>query len=291
MQILTSLILVLYSVRVASSATLLEVAKKLNGNKFEKLLSSAGLTDMLSGTGPFTLFVPSDDAFKQLPKGVLKKIKQDKDLLKSVMRYHILSWKLYDREFSNEQRIVTLNDNMKIKINFYGDTMTVDGSKVLHRNQNASNGLIHVIDRFLYQLPSQNALQFLASHQEFTRYVNLFFPVGLDDLLKDGPHTIFAPTNEAFDEIPKVLLVKLIQDREKLIEALKYSMVKGTRFKAGIRNGSMATIEGRFIEVSSKSGQMMLDDTVLDRPDIPVVNGVIHVVSRVLLPPHVYPIK
>lgn len=62
--------------------------------------------------------------------------------------------------------------------------MTVNGANVLKGDQKASNGVIHVIDRWLYQLPNQNALQYLTSHQEFTKYVNLFFPVGLEDLLK-----------------------------------------------------------------------------------------------------------
>lgn len=76
---------------------------------------------MSFSSGPFTLFVPTDDAFKQLPKGVLKTIKKDKALFRAIMRYHTLSWKLYVKEFTDEQRIVTLNDNMKMKINFYGD--------------------------------------------------------------------------------------------------------------------------------------------------------------------------
>ncbi|CAG2194928.1 BIGH3 [Mytilus edulis] len=215
---------------LSSAETIPELAEKLNGLKFIRLLDDVGLTDMLSGTGPFTVFVPTDNAFDALADGVLNKIMKDKELLKSVLLFHILSWKIYTKELKNEKRIPTLNNNMKVRINLYNKKIVIDGSKVLLADQNATNGVIHVIDKVLVPLPSQNMLQYLASDGEFYKFVHSFVKVKLERKLIDGPFTLFAPTDTAFDQFPPYLLIKLVSDDKKLTDALNYHLVKGTLF-------------------------------------------------------------
>lgn len=271
---------------LSSAETIPELAEKLNGLKFIRLLDDVGLTDMLSGTGPFTVFVPTDNAFDALADGVLNKIMKDKELLKSVLLFHILSWKIYTKELKNEKRITTLNNNMKVRINLYNKKIVIDGSKVLLADQNATNGVIHVIDKVLVPLPSQNMLQYLASDGEFYKFVHSFVKVKLERKLIDGPFTLFAPTDTAFDQFPPYLLIKLVSDEKTLTDALNYHLVKGTLYTAGLTNGMvLQTVEGRSLNITMNPDKLMVNDCKITTADISVVNGVIHVIDTVLLPP------
>ncbi|XP_071138666.1 transforming growth factor-beta-induced protein ig-h3-like [Mytilus edulis] len=269
---------------LSNAQTIPELAEKLGAKTLVKLVTDAGLADTLSGQGPFTVFGPTDAAFAALPPAVLNKLMNDKQLLKSVLLFHVLSGKVYSSQLTNDMTATTLN-GAKARINIYGQTVAVDGSKVVLADQNATNGVIHVIDQVLAEIPTQNIVQFAASQKDFSSLVYAVVRANLGATLSGGPFTLFAPTNEAFNKLPPDAINKLLQNQTALIDVLTYHVVKGTVYSVGLSNGMVPTVEGKSVKVELSSGGVMINDAKVTMANVPVTNGVIHVIDTVLLPP------
>lgn len=112
-----------------------------------KLIASAGLTETLDGPGPFTLFAPSDDAFKALPAKTLADLATDKAALKSVLTYHVLPGKLSSAEVKNGNLKSVQGANLALSK--AGTFVTVEDAVVQQPDVAATNGVIHIIDKVL----------------------------------------------------------------------------------------------------------------------------------------------
>ena len=114
-------------------------------------LTAAGLIDTLKGAGPFTVFAPNDAAFAKIPKADLDALLADKEKLKAVLLYHVVSGKVMAAD------VMKLKDGAKVKtvadkeltVGIKGKSVMVDESKVIKTDIKASNGVIHVIDTVL----------------------------------------------------------------------------------------------------------------------------------------------
>jgi uncharacterized surface protein with fasciclin (FAS1) repeats len=112
------------------------------------LVKQAGLAETLSGAGPYTVFAPTDAAFKKVPKKTLKALGKDKAKLKAVLLYHVASGRLAAKRVVKRSSIKTLNGK-RVKIRVRGRNVFVNRSKVVTADVRASNGIIHVINRVL----------------------------------------------------------------------------------------------------------------------------------------------
>ena len=111
-------------------------------------LTEAGLVDALKGDGPFTVFAPTDDAFKKLPDGVLESLLQDKEALKNVLLYHVVSGDITSKQIVKLSEAMTL-DGSDVKIKVDDGKVMVNNAQVIGADVMASNGVIHVIDTVL----------------------------------------------------------------------------------------------------------------------------------------------
>ena len=111
-------------------------------------LTEAGLVDALKGDGPFTVFAPTDDAFKKLPKGALDNLLKDKEALKNVLLYHVVSGNVSSKDVVKLDKATTLNGS-DIKIKTVDGKVMINNSQVTTADVQASNGIIHVIDTVL----------------------------------------------------------------------------------------------------------------------------------------------
>ena len=111
-------------------------------------LTEAGLVDALKGKGPFTVFAPTDDAFKKLPKGALDNLLKDKEALKNVLLYHVVSGNVASTDVVKLDKATTLNGS-DVKIKTVDGKVMINDSKVTAADVKASNGIIHVIDTVL----------------------------------------------------------------------------------------------------------------------------------------------
>jgi len=119
-------------------------------NTLAKALTAAGLVETLKGKGPFTVFAPTDDAFAKLPAGTLEDLlkPENKEKLKSILTYHVVSGKLKAAAVIKLKTIKTVN-GQDLKITVKDGTVMVDNAKVTKTNIMCSNGVIHVIDAVL----------------------------------------------------------------------------------------------------------------------------------------------
>jgi uncharacterized surface protein with fasciclin (FAS1) repeats len=113
-------------------------------------VKEAGLVDVLKGKGPFTVFAPTDAAFKKLGDDKLKEVVKNKELLKTILLAHVVQGKaVYAKD------VVGLDgkevNGFKIAANTGG--VTIGDAKVTKTDIKASNGVIHVIDTVL--IPKQ----------------------------------------------------------------------------------------------------------------------------------------
>jgi uncharacterized surface protein with fasciclin (FAS1) repeats len=119
--------------------------------KFKTLVSlvqQAGLADTLATGGTFTVFAPTDAAFAKVPKSTLSKLAANPDQLKSVLLYHVVKGELRAKRVVKRSSIKTLN-GARVKVKVRRGTVKVNNARVLAANVDASNGVIHVINRVL----------------------------------------------------------------------------------------------------------------------------------------------
>ena len=112
-----------------------------------RLIAQAGLTETLRGPGPFTVFAPTDEAFKVVPAKTLAGLGSDKELLKSVLTYHVVPAAMPAATVKNGN-VKTVN-GANLAMSKAGDIVTVEDAVVLTADVVATNGVVHVIDRVL----------------------------------------------------------------------------------------------------------------------------------------------
>ena len=113
-------------------------------------LQAAGLVEALKGPGPFTVFAPTDDAFRKLPAGTVETLlkPENKDQLRAILTYHVVSGALTGAQAMKISSAKTLNGE-ELKITDHDGTLMVNNAKVVKADIPASNGVIHVIDTVL----------------------------------------------------------------------------------------------------------------------------------------------
>lgn len=119
----------------------------------------------------------------------------------------------------------------------------------------------------------------------FTTLVTAVEAAGLEETLSDGgPFTVFAPTDEAFAELPEGTIDSLLAEPGRLAEVLTYHVVPGRVSAAeAVELSSAPTVNGSDLSIAVNGGLRVAGARVLDA-DIQASNGVIHVIDRVLLP-------
>jgi uncharacterized surface protein with fasciclin (FAS1) repeats len=121
--------------------------------QFETLaaaLEAAGLVATLKGTGPFTVFAPTDEAFAKLPAGTVENLlkPENKQKLTAVLTYHVVAGKVMAADVAGLDQAKSVNGKM-IDIEVEGSTVKVNDAAVTAADIAASNGVIHVIDEVI----------------------------------------------------------------------------------------------------------------------------------------------
>lgn len=280
-----------------AKASLLETAAR--AGQFRTLTTAilaANLDGALQGSGPFTVFAPSDAAFRKLPAGTLESLLQpeNKEKLAAILKYHVVPGRVLAKDAVKLNSAKTLlKEAVQIS---EGHPLQINQAKVIQADILCSNGVIHVIDSVL--LPPESATSsfrsdgILAVAQKTGKFKTLLAAMkatGLETALdSDGPFTVFAPTDEAFAKLPAGTLKKLLTPEGKtdLANILKYHVLTGKNLTArdAVAAGRATTFNGKRVQIDIKDGQLTINDAKAVATDIQVSNGTIHVIDRVLLP-------
>ncbi|MGB5692099.1 MAG: fasciclin domain-containing protein [Flavobacteriaceae bacterium] len=292
----------------------------------EAAVIKAGLVETLNSEGPFTVFAPTNDAFVALLDLLGDDYHSIDDfdteeemmLLKNVLLYHVIPAEIFAADLApgtvgtafsgNELEIIASGESFVI-----GDATEVNAN-ITGIDFTASNGVAHTIDKVL--LP-QAALDFVA---EMNLKTIVEIAVETDDLSLlvealiqadaglveglsgEGPFTVFAPTNQAFQDLLDALGPDYhsISDfdtpgeKELLTKVLTYHVVAGVAaFSTDLFDGqTITTLQGEDVGVNIKNGTVHIEDATdtnatVVMPDVEASNGVVHVINKVLLPQEV----
>ena len=135
---------------------------------------------------------------------------------------------------------------------------------------------------------SQDIVQLAASNEDLSTLVDALTAAELVETLEgDGPFTVFAPTNEAFDALPPDELQRLLKpaNQDELANILTYHVVEGDVMAADLSDGQMVeTIQGEKLKVKINGDKVMINDATVVQADVEASNGVVHVIDAVLIP-------
>ncbi|MEY3805593.1 MAG: hypothetical protein RIR69_405 [Actinomycetota bacterium] len=128
-----------------------------------------------------------------------------------------------------------------------------------------------------------------SANDDFSTLVTALGAADLVETLQgDGPFTVFAPTNAAFEALPAGLVDKLLlpENKDVLVAILTYHVVAGEVMAADVTAGDVASVQGENITVTTDGGVKVNDANVVTT-DVEASNGVIHVIDAVIVPPSI----
>lgn len=132
-----------------SDENIVEVAMAAGSfNTLVAAVKAAGLAETLSGPGPFTVFAPTDEAFAQIPEADLNALLADKEALTAVLTYHVVSGAVRSADVVKLSSAETVN-GQSVRIKTMDGKVMIDGATVVSADIEASNGIIHVIDKVI----------------------------------------------------------------------------------------------------------------------------------------------
>jgi uncharacterized surface protein with fasciclin (FAS1) repeats len=132
----------------------------------------------------------------------------------------------------------------------------------------------------------RNIVRTAAADGRFDTLVSLVKQAGLARTLRrDGPFTVFAPTDRAFSKVPDETLEQLAEDREQLRAVLLYHVL-GKKVRSGrlVKRDSVKTLNGQSLHVRVEGQRVFVKNARVTAADIGATNGVVHVVNKVLIP-------
>jgi transforming growth factor-beta-induced protein len=255
-------------------------------------LAKAELVETMDGEGSFTVFAPTNEAFQNLfnDLGVMGIEDISKETLTQVLLYHVLGAKVMSGDITPGyvETLATNSPDMDpvaLKIDTDGGVYLNKETMVTTADIEAFNGVIHIIDKVL--LPP-NVVDIAIANNSFEHLVAAVVKADLAGTLSgNGPFTIFAPTDEAFEALFEALGVDGIDDlsAETLTPILLYHVVSGNVRSDQVSTGMVATLnENNKLDIDTSSGVTINGDTNVTATDIQGTNGVIHVIDKVLLP-------
>ena len=255
--------------------------KRFDFNTLVNAVVDAELAEALQAEGPFTVFAPTDDAFAALPEGLLASLSMDD--LQEILLYHVIGADIKSGDLEEQQAPDALSEEA-LYVTANGGVTVNGSSNVVAADVDAANGTIHAIDQVLLPNRFKNVVEIAQKNFDLTTLVNLVVEAELAGTLSgDGPFTIFAPLNSAFDEISDTL--EGLTDEE-VAGVLTYHVVPDLIKSGDIPAGTteIATVNGAEITIVNEEGTVTVNGENVITVDLEGTNGVIHLIDAVLIP-------
>jgi transforming growth factor-beta-induced protein len=294
-------------------------------------VTEAGLVDTLNSDGPFTIFAPVNDAFAAIPEEDLAAVLADKELLTSILTYHVIAGDNLDAAaLGAAGSAETVNG---ASLEFGADGTTVNGVDVLCSNVVTANATVHIIGEVLMPQAEAPATTDVAStdvastdpaagvlapsgplcsavpadgegsfagmtddtaataasnNPVLSTLVAAVTEAGLVDTLNsDGPFTIFAPANPAFEALGADAVSALLADKDALTSVLTLHVVAGEKLSSAdlAELDSVTTVNGADISIDvAEDGSLMVNgQATVGCADIETANATVHVIDAVLM--------
>ncbi len=266
--------------------SLLEIAKA--DGRFKTLvaaLQAADLETTLQGTGPFTVFAPTDDAFAKLGATTVNSLLADKAKLKYILLYHVISGSSVSSDSASKLSQATMANGSVVSIKAVDGSLQINNANVIIKDIKASNGVIHVLDSVL--MPPNDIASVVATDSRFTTLKAALEATNLMSQLGGKTHlTVFAPTNDAFNKLGAPVVQNLLKNPESLKQILLYHVISGYAANSGLiaHLGSLTMANQKQTKVTYGTGFFRINHANIIVRDIRTDNGIIHVIDAVLIP-------
>jgi uncharacterized surface protein with fasciclin (FAS1) repeats len=284
------LILFISTMRMVQAQTVVDIiVNSPDHNTLEAAVIAANLQGTLSGTGPFTVFAPTDAAFAALPAGTVESLLQDpQGALTNILLNHVTSGNVLSTNLENGQVVITLNNGKTVKVTINNNGVFINNAQVTVADVVAENGVVHVINAVL--LPANTVVDVIVESAAHNTLEAAVGAAGLVNTLNGaGPFTVFAPTDAAFAALPDGTVETLLQDPQgALTNILLNHLIGANALSSSLTNGqSIVTLNnGKTVKVTINNDGVFIDDAQVTVADIETDNGVVHVIDAVLLPPN-----
>jgi len=253
-------------------------------NSLVAALAHANLVSTLEGTGPFTVFAPTDQAFTDAGIDLADfDTPEENDTLADILLYHVIAGSVASNAVTDGM-LATMANGDKAKFGLDAGTVTIGTATVTTADVQASNGIIHVIDQVL--MPPADLTTIAMGTGIHDTLVSAVMQADLvPTLTGPGPFTLFAPTDQAFAEAG-IDLVSLDSPEGKVLleEILLYHVILGDVPSTDIEECMInETVNGQPLAFSLENG-VMVNDANVTLADVVASNGIIHVIDKVLTP-------
>ncbi|XP_019943498.2 periostin, osteoblast specific factor b isoform X3 [Paralichthys olivaceus] len=242
----------------------------------------------IEGSGSFTIFAPSNEAWEKLDESVRSALVSNVNIeLYNALHYHMVNKRLFTKDLRNGMTVNSMYNDLGLFINHYSNgVVTVNCARLIQANQVATNGVVHVVDRVISAVGS-TIQDVIEVDEDLATLSDVAHSAGmLEKLGQPGHYTLFAPTNEAFESLGTDVLERLQSDKQAIQALLKFHMLDSVQCSEAIMAGSSyETLEGNNIEIGCDGESLTINGVKLVRKkDIVTTNGVIHLIDKVLMP-------
>ena len=264
------------------------IATSPNHTSLAAAIQQEGLVSALQNpSATLTVFAPDNTAFENLATALNTNIAGLLALpnLSDILLYHVLGVTVDAAAVTNGAIVDPLNTANTIKMtktsmgSVYANQAMVNGADLT-----ADNGIVHSIDAVL--LPYETVVD-VAIDNGFTSLTTAVVTAELLPALTNplAELTVFAPTNQAFDNLAVALGTDIngLLANPELADILLYHVVSGTVLSTGLSNGMVPTLNGQSVTVDLSTG-VMINSSNVTLADLTADNGVVHVVDAVLVP-------
>ncbi|XP_010633500.1 periostin isoform X1 [Fukomys damarensis] len=242
----------------------------------------------IEGKGSYTYFSPSNEAWENLDSDIRRGLESNVNVeLLNALHSHMVNKRMLTKDLKNGMVIPSMYNNLGLFINHYPNgVVTVNCARIIHGNQIATNGVVHVIDRVLTQIGT-SIQDFIEAEDELSSFRAAALTSDLlESLGRDGHFTLFAPTNEAFEKLPRGVLERIMGDKVASEALMKYHILNTLQCSEAIMGGAVfETMEGNTIEIGCEGDSITINGVkMVNKKDIVTNNGVIHLIDEVLIP-------
>ncbi|XP_068200239.1 uncharacterized protein [Palaemon carinicauda] len=275
---------------------IISLMKRLNLTKFAELVEISGLTRTLNLDGPWTVFAPSNEAVETIPLKALEEMVAHPRFLRRVVSYHVVPGRfLSATEFRPDAHLPTLHAGHTLVLSYYTEgplavstafkdkRWVAGGSIISDLDEEANNGVIHILDQMLYA-PYGHMIATISLSPLLTIFSEILSrdPDMQAYLSGLNPVTVFAPEddslrNTTISEDPLVRRAWILSH-----------IVEGTWYTAGFSNTwPLVTLNNSTLvtKVLPSSGKVTVNDIEITYSDVTAANGVLQVIKSPLLPP------
>jgi transforming growth factor-beta-induced protein len=255
------------------------------------LATSSHFEKVMDGA-PFTILAVKDEQFASLPAEWAQALGPRE--LDALVGFHVLPGRLTAEQLSQFTRLETIG-GQRLQITNWNGELEISGpsnkalglppARIVARNIQVGNGLVHLLDG-LAGAATQDLYTTVGSSTILTQLVFAAELAGVAGILtSDGPLTLFAPSDAAFESLEPGTVARLLEpaNQEELLRVLRRHIVPGRLYADRFHTGTMVGFGGDQMEFTWRGGDFYVQGARIVHTDVEATNGVIHVIDRVLV--------